>query len=233
VSVKLTKAPPVQEVKLNKDVKGCGHETMKSGRAEFDPATLGLGNAVVWLTDIARGKDFEGDLAQADRKVILDQKACAYVPHVMLVRAGAKVSVKNSDDIQHNAKAFLNTKATLKFNVMSSSQSALDPSDDTTLEKAGNYILNCDIHHWMTGYIRAIPHPYYAITSADGTCGFTNVPPGEYRIGCWHEGMLVEMVTTGAEITGYKFSEDFELPVQTVLVPAEGTVDVNFTTEPR
>ena len=101
------------------------------------------------------------------------------------------------------------------------------------LEKAGNYILNCDIHLWMTGYIRAVPHPYFAVTGADGSYTLTNVPPGEYRIGCWHEGMVLKMETTGKDITGYKYSDDFELPVQTVTVPAEGTVEVNFTTDPK
>ena len=233
VSVKLTKAPPSVPVKLNKDQKGCGHETMESGRAVFNAETLALANAVVWLVDIAKGKDFEGEIAEANRTVVLDQKGCAYVPHVMLVRPGAKVSIKNSDPVQHNVKGFFNNKASMTFNVMSSSDSALPPSDDTTLGKSGLYILNCDIHHWMTGYIRTIPHPYFAVTTAEGTCGFTNVPPGEYRIGCWHEGMLLEMETKGVEITGYKYSDDFSLPEQTVNVPPEGNVQVAFTTDPR
>jgi plastocyanin len=234
VTVKLTKAPEAQTLTLNKDKKGCGgHETRPVDRVVYDPTSLTLANAVVYLVDVTKGKDFEGDLANAERDVILDQKDCNYVPHVMLVKPGAKVRVKNSDPVQHNAKGFYNNKATLKFNVMSSSNSLLPPSDDTTLEKAGNYILNCDIHLWMTGYIRAIPHPYYGVTGTDGTVTLTNVPPGEYKVGCWHEGMLLKVEQTGAEITGYKYSEDFELPAQTVTVAPEGTAEVAFTTDPR
>jgi plastocyanin len=233
VSLKLTKAPEGPEVTLNKDQKGCGHETMASGRADCDGATLGLANGVVWLVDITKGKAFDGDMAEAERIVTLDQKGCAYHPHVMLARAGAKVSIKNSDGVQHNAKGFLNSKATLKFNVMSSSNSVLPPSDDTVLDKPGLVILNCDIHLWMTGYIQAVPHPYYAVTGPDGTATLTNVPPGTYKVACWHEGMVLKMESTGANITGYRYSDDFTLPAQTVTVPPNGSVDVAFTTDPR
>lgn len=235
VTVKLTKAAEVIDVPFNKDqgAQKCGHDSRKNERALFDPVTLGLANTVVYLDDIAKGKEWDGDLKEADRVVTLDQKECHYVPHVMLVRPGAKVSVKNSDPVQHNAKGFYNNKATLKFNVMSSSNSELPPSDDTLLDKPGNYLLYCDIHLWMTGYIRAVPHPYYAVTGADGTCTLTNVPPGEYKIAAWHEGMVVKVEGGGAEITGYSSSSEFLLDPQTVTVPAGGSVDVTFTTDPK
>jgi plastocyanin len=230
----LSRAFDVVEVPLNKDMgpSKCGHDSMKSERAVYDPATLALANCVVWL-DIKAGKSFSGDLAEAERTVTLDQKGCRYVPHIMLVRPGAKVSIKNSDPVQHNAKGFFNTKASLKFNVMSSSNGVLPPNDDTTLDKAGNYVVNCDIHHWMTGYIRAVPHPYYGVSGLDGTVLLTDVPPGTYSITCWHEGMGMEVETTGAQISSYRFTDDFLLPSQEVTVTTGGTVDVPFTIDPR
>jgi len=233
VTCKLTKKVEAFEFPLNKDQQGCGHAKMASERAVFDPTTLALKNCVVSLVEIAKGKDFEGDMAQAQRQVILDQKGCQYVPHVMLVRAGSKVSVKNSDPVQHNAKSFFNSRATLQFNVMSSSNSLLEPSDETTLKKAGNYIVACDIHFWMTGYIRAVSHPYWAVTGDDGTATLTNVPPGTYKVACWHEGMLMSLEMNGAEVSGYKFSNDFEEKPQDVTVAPGATADVAFTIEPR
>jgi plastocyanin len=218
---------------LNKNQEGCGHTTMPSERAVIDPTTLGLKNCVVSLVEIAKGKDFEGEMAKAERLVILDQKSCRYVPHVALVRAGTKISVKNSDPVEHNAKSFFNNKATLQFNVMSSSGSLQEPSDETHLKKAGNYIVACDIHFWMTGYIRAVSHPYWAVTAEDGTATLTNVPPGTYKVACWHEGMLMSLVQNGAEVSDYKFSADFELPPQDATVTAGATCEVAFTIEPR
>ncbi len=235
VSVKLTRAPEGGEFRLNKDQGAgkCGHDTLPNERAKFDAATLGLENAIVYLVDVAKGKAFEGDLAEPERMVTVDQQGCVYRPHVMLVRAGSRLAVKNSDPVQHNVKGYLNNKATPRFNIMSSSNSELPPSDDTNLDKPGTYLLSCDIHLWMTGFIRAVAHPYHAITGPDGKATLTNVPPGEYRIGCWHEGMLLRVETSGPDVTGYVFSDGFDLPEQTVTVPPEGTVDVAFTTDPR
>ena len=81
--------------------------------------------------------------------------------------------------------------------------------------------------------IRAVPHPYFAVSGADGTATLTNVPPGDYKVGCWHEGMMLKVETTGAEITGYKYSDDFEAEPQSVTVAPEGTAEVAFTVDPR
>jgi plastocyanin len=233
ITCKATKAVEAFKFPLNKDQAGCGHPEMDSERAGVDPTTLAVKNCVVWLTDITKGKDFEGELAEAGRTVTLDQKSCRYVPHVMLVRQGSKVAIKNSDPVQHNVKSFLNNRATGQFNVMSSSNSLQEPGDDTTLGKAGNYILMCDIHFWMTGYIRAVAHPYWAVTGDDGTATLTNVPPGTYKVGCWHEGMKMKVVTKGAVVEGYEFSNDFELPPQDVTVEPGATAQVAFTIEPK
>jgi plastocyanin len=235
VTCRLSKPLTVQEVPFSKD-KGpgkCGHDSMKNERALFDTATLGLQNCVVYLADITKGKEFEGALAEPDAEVIFDQKECRFRPHVVLYRVGSRVSVRNSDDVSHNAKGYYQNKATLRFNILSSPRQTLPPSDDTTLDKAGNYIVNCDIHLWMTAYMRAVQHPYFAVSGTDGTCSLTNVPPGKYRLACWHEGMLLTLETTGAEISGYRYSEDFNAPDQVITVPAGGAVDAEFVIDPR
>jgi plastocyanin len=233
IACKATQAVEAFRFPLNKDQAGCGHPELDSERAGVDPATLAVKNCVVWLTDITRGKDFEGELAETGRVVTLDQKGCRYVPHVMLARQGSRLAIKNSDPVQHNVKSFVNNRATGGFNVMSSSNSLQEPSDETTLAKAGNYILICDIHFWMTGYIRSVAHPYCAVTGADGTAALTNVPPGTYKVGCWHEGMKMKVVTKGAAIEGYEFSADFEQPLEDVTVEPGGSAQVTFTIEPK
>ena len=234
VTCRLSRAPAFAlTLPLNKDQAGCGHPTMPNERCVHDAATLGLANCIVSLVDIQKGKAFEGALAEKGATVTLDQKGCVYVPHVQLVRAGTQLAVRNSDPVQHNVKAFLNNRATLQFNLMSSSNSLLDPSDETTLSKSGNYLLFCDIHFWMTGYIRAVAHPYHAVTGADGVATLTKVPAGTYKVGCWHEGMVLKVVQAGAEVTGYEPSADFEEAPQDVTVTAGGTSEVTFSINPR
>jgi plastocyanin len=233
VTCKLARALPTPQIPLNKDQPGCGHGDMQNDRLVFDQATLGLANCVVHLVDIAKGKDWEGDLAKKAAIVVLDQKGCRYEPHVQIVRQGSKIEVKNSDPVQHNVKAFLNTKATLKFNLFSSSNQTLPPTEETTLDKPGMLLLACDIHYWMTGFIRIVPHPYHAVSGGDGTCELTHVPAGQYRIGCWHEGPFVQLVMNGAAVDNYKFSDDVVPPDQVVEVKAGETVDVTFVLDPK
>ncbi len=233
VTCRLSRAPAFAlTLPLNRDQAGCGHPTMPNERCVHDAATLGLANCIVSLVDIQKGKAFEGALAEKGATVVLDQHGCAYVPHVQLVRTGTQLAVKNSDPVQHNVKSFLNNRATLQFNLMSSSNSLLEPQADTVLARAGTYLLYCDIHFWMTGYVRAVAHPYHALSGKDGTCTLTQVPPGQYRIGCWHEGMTVKLQQAGADVTGYEFSPDITLPEQVVDVPPGGTVDIVFVVDP-
>jgi len=231
VFAKLSQATEVQQFPLNKDQAGCGHPSMSSERCLFDPRTLGLSNCIASLTDIQKGKDFEGELAEKGRLVTYDHKQCRYLPHVLLMRTGQQAQLRNSDGVEHNVHGYF--KGETKFNEMISSNSTLPPGDSTILTQPGLYPVKCDIHYWMTGYIQTIRHPYHAISGADGRCELTNVPPGQYRIGCWHEGMRMKLQMNGAEVSGYEFSSDITLPEQVVSVPPNGTVDVTFIFDPR
>jgi plastocyanin len=231
VFCKLSRAVEAQTIPFNKDQAGCGHPNMPNERCVFDPATLGLANCIVGLTDVAKGKDFEGAMAEKGALVTLDHKQCRYVPHVILMRAGQQLHLWNSDPVQHNVHGYF--KSITQFNEMISSNSKLEPTDGTRLTLPGLYPIKCDIHYWMTGYAYAARHPYHAVSGADGTCALTNVPAGQYRIGCWHEGMRIRVQQNGAEISGYEFSADITLPEQVVDVPAGGTVDVTFVFDPK
>ncbi len=235
VTCRLARPLEAQTLRLNKDLGAgkCGHESLPNEHAVIDPATLGVANCVVHLPGIAAGKPFDGELAEPERVVTVDQQGCVYRPHVMLVREGSRLAIRNSDPVQHNVKGFLNNKAVPRFNVMSSSGSLLPPSDDTALDRAGTYLLFCDIHLWMTGYIRAVSHPYHALTGTDGVAVLTDVPAGPVQVGCWHEGMKLAVQASGPDVTGYAWSPDFEETPQTVTVPAGGTVEVTFLIEPR
>ena len=47
--------------------------------------------------------------------------------------------------------------------------------------------VGCDVHPWMRAYSRCSTNPYFAVTPADGTVTLSNVPPGDYVVGVWHE----------------------------------------------
>jgi hypothetical protein len=48
--------------------------------------------------------------------------------------------------------------------------------------------VQCDIHLWMTGYAWVFDHPYFALTTADGSFTIPRVPTGiEVHLMAWHE----------------------------------------------
>jgi len=52
-------------------------------------------------------------------------------------------------------------------------------------------MFQCDIHSHMNGYRVGFPHPYFAVTDAEGKFEITGVPPGEYTLVAWHEGYKI------------------------------------------
>jgi hypothetical protein len=47
----------------------------------------------------------------------------------------------------------------------------------------------CNIHTWMSGYVRVFDHPYFAVTDADGKFTIPKAPAGSYRLFVWHESV--------------------------------------------
>jgi hypothetical protein len=48
-----------------------------------------------------------------------------------------------------------------------------------------------DLHPWIRGWLAVAPHPFVAVTEADGAFQFDGVPPGRYRLVVWHERLGV------------------------------------------
>ncbi|MBI1966772.1 MAG: carboxypeptidase regulatory-like domain-containing protein [Gemmatimonadetes bacterium] len=114
--------------------------------------------------------------------VVLDQDGCRYHPHVFGLMVGQTLQIKNSDGILHNIKA----KGTKNrpFNIsqptnMTTPRTFSAPEVMVTLE--------CNVHGWMNAYVGVLPHPFSAVSGADGSFTIRGLPPGTYTIEAWHE----------------------------------------------
>ena len=127
--------------------------------------------------------------------VVLDQKGCHYVPHVLGVQVGQNLEVVNSDPTLHNVHAV--AKANQEFN-----QGQPLPGMKFTRQFSTPEVMvpfKCDVHSWMNAFIGVLDHPYFAVTGADGSFSLKGLPPGTYTIEVWHEtlGTQTQSVTIG------------------------------------
>jgi len=121
-----------------------------------------------------------------DKEVVLDQPNCQFVPHVLALRKGQELVVKNSAPINHNVNY----------------QGGTDNPGNNPILPAGKSItvkdlkpsktpisVSCNIHGWMKAWIRVFDHPYFAVTDADGKFEIKNAPAGDFHMVIWHEGV--------------------------------------------
>ena len=137
--------------------------------------------------------------------VVVDQKGCVFLPHVVGAQAHQPVRFLNSDNLLHNvrAAAIKNKGFNFGLDVAGSARVKQFPVPEVPIP------LKCDVHGWMTSYVCVVPHPYFAVTGAEGAYVIDKLPPGTYVLEAWHEAL------------GTKRQE--------VAVAEDGTATVDFT----
>ena len=136
------------------------------------------------LADVVVSLNITGKSTGTTAKpIVLDQKGCLYVPTILAVQTGQKITVKNSDPCIHN--------------VHTTSKNGNDPHNDAqmpggpdltyTFDKPEDFLkFQCDVHPWMFAWVTIEDSPYYALSGKDGKFAIKNVPPGKYTITATH-----------------------------------------------
>jgi hypothetical protein len=136
----------------------------------------GVQNTVIVLQPTDRQARVEPD------SIVLDNRNCAFTPHVQVAPLGSELRLKNSDPILHTVHARLG-KETL-FNVGLPRWRQVTKS----LTRSGIIRINCDVlHTWMSAAIVVTESPYFAVTGQHGRFVIEQLPPGEYEMETWHE----------------------------------------------
>lgn len=190
---------PDLELKITKDNETCDKGPKVAG------AVLVAGgkvqNAVVMLEDIKAGKPLQNG------SPVVDNVHCSFVPRVSVAYVGDELQAKNSDPVMHNTHLF---QAAGNKNVFNIALPQKDQIIKKTLKKSGLMDVKCDAHEWMRSWIYVSPHPYVALTGADGTFELTDVPAGDYTVKVWHE-LLGEKTGTATVDAGGTATVDIAL----------------------
>jgi plastocyanin len=125
----------------------------------------------------------QGNFAVQAEPVVLDQKGCRYIPHILGIMAGQPLKITNTDTADHNIHDMPSNNPAFNESQM--------PTDQPLTKKFANpemmIPVQCNQHPWMRAYINVMSHPYFAVSAADGSYEIKNLPPGEYTIAAVHE----------------------------------------------
>ena len=116
-----------------------------------------------------------------DQPYVLDQKGCRFLPHVLVVPKGAKVSFLNSDETTHNVHLIA------LANEASNKTVTAGKSTEETFKEAEPVKVTCDMHTWMNAWVYVADATHWTLTDADGNFSFDGLPPGEHEVTFWHE----------------------------------------------
>ncbi|MEO6710093.1 MAG: carboxypeptidase regulatory-like domain-containing protein [Planctomycetota bacterium] len=172
--------PMPRELEMPEDkAKGCtkpGVAMDKTDPSLLISKELGIKNAVVSIA-VAEAK-----VKVPEKPIQLDQVACAFEPHVILLPVGATVEFLNSDTISHNVRTLPRKHEPIN--------KAVGPGlkESQTLDQGADKIeIMCDYHPWMTAWLIVSDTPYATVTDADGKFTIPDLAPGEYKLTVWHE----------------------------------------------
>ena len=133
-------------------------------------------DAVIYV-DTIQGKTFPPPTAHAR----IDQKGLKFLPRVVPVLVGTTVDFLNSDSVLHNV--FSPDACADHFNLGTWPQGQ---TKTFTFKKACFAALLCRVHPEMEGFVAAVPTPYFAVTSPNGSYQIKDVPDGTYAVKVWH-----------------------------------------------
>jgi plastocyanin len=136
--------------------------------------------AVVWLEPV---KTASARLAVPGRFTLL-QKNRTFSPHLLVVPVGSVVNFPNADPFFHNVFSFFNGK---RFDL---GLYEAGTSKEVIFSREGVSYIFCNIHPEMSAVILALETPFYGVADSSAHVSMHDVPPGDYVVHIWVEGLM-------------------------------------------
>jgi plastocyanin len=174
--------PAPVKLTIDKDTEVCGKHDLVDQSLEVS-STGGVANVVVWVRSKLTKAQVNPKYAKtADAKVPLDNHNCHFEPHVVGVRIGQTLLIKNSDPVAHNTKV---DGTSTQFNQLIPASSSVEVSIDGPENLPAP--VACSIHNWMKAWMVVRPNPYFAISDKNGNFEIKDLPAGEWEFQVWQE----------------------------------------------
>lgn len=120
--------------------------------------------------------------AVPEKPVVIDQRGCLFVPAVAGAQVDQPIRFLNGDDTIHNVHG--TPAASAGWNFAMPRRGATRTL--TITEPEVMVEVRCEVHPWMRAHLGVLPHPYFAVTGADGRFALARLPAGRYVLAVWH-----------------------------------------------
>ncbi len=163
----------------------------------------GLGNVFVWIKSGLEGKQYPTPTAP----VVVNQKGCRYIPHVIAAMVGQPVQFDNGDATMHNIHIVPAVAGNPTVNISEAPNASAAPRIFPKPELM--MAVRCNDHPWMEAYLNIAANPFFAVSGPEGHFTIRGVPPGTYTLGADQEKLGIQtqpvIVKTG-QVTQVSFT---------------------------
>jgi len=111
------------------------------------------------------------------------QKNRTFVPHLQIIPVGTVVQFPNADPFFHNVFSLFDGK---RFDL---GLYEAGSSKSVTFSREGVSYIFCNIHPEMSAVVLALSTPLYAVADANDAFLLAAIPPGDYTLHLWVEGI--------------------------------------------
>jgi hypothetical protein len=125
----------------------------------------------------------------------------------MGIMVGQPYRILNSDGVLHNIHTLPKVNPAFNKGMPPTLKEA-----STVFEKPeAVFHVKCDVHPWMSAWVRVFNHPFFSVTGTDGKFTISGLDAGTYEITAWHERLgtqtaSVTVAATGAKTHDFKFA---------------------------
>ena len=144
------------------------------------PATHGKVAAVVWLEPL--GATPVLSFTPQGHYTLL-QKNRTFMPHLQVVPVGSVVQFPNADPFFHNVFSLFDGK---RFDL---GLYEAGSTKSVTFSRSGVSYIFCNIHPEMSAVVLSLSTPLFAIADSTEAVTIHYVPPGDYNLNVWVEGV--------------------------------------------
>jgi hypothetical protein len=177
--IRLDGAPAIDSTPVKTDERVCEPKPPSGVNA----TPKGLADVVVWIADAKTGKELP-----MEKRVALASEKCLLDPRVQAAVSGSTVNVFNDDKSLHRL-AFISASTGDTLQKIPFFNDGQVVASEVVAKRAGMVEVRCKQHPWSHAFLAVFDHPYFAVTESDGRFTIDSLPPGQYTVNVWHEGM--------------------------------------------